>query len=488
MMACYSENRKGFKSLSPTLKFKTGGFKMKRHRIVSLAWLLGILLFLGSFNMARAQLETIFDYPDFSNSSLSANFPFTLSLVGDAGFFNNRLRLTPADQFKAGAAWFGAQLFVQGGFDSTFQFQITDLGSLPGVTPGADGIAFVIQNDPAGDTALGNKGGDIGYVGITHSLAVEFDTFWNWWYNPPDPNNNHIAIHTHGNGANSADGSNGTFILGDNPNLPVLMADGNVHTAEIRYLPGAPGNMTVFLDRVQILSVPVDLQQALSLPSGMAWVGLTSATGAAWENHDILSWNYETSLFHIGNVSVIVNATGTSAQIFWTTDEPSTGSAVLEPNGPSFADTTMGLTHSVTIPTFPNQVYHFHIVAQNPQLGTTQSASSVFVTGTASALQLSYANLQKNANGTYSVTIQVTSVGTTPINGISLTTSRLGAAGSPLSPSLPTSAVSLNSAQSTSFTLTFPSTAGKSGQTVRLSAGGNQNSGSFQQSWRVVLP
>ncbi|CEK15804.1 Legume lectin domain [Chthonomonas calidirosea] len=461
---------------------------MKSHRIASLAWVVLALLLLSGFCSAQAQTESIFNYPDFSNSSLAANAPYTLSLVGNASYLNNRLRLTPATGFQDGAAWFGAQLYVQGGFDSTFQFQITDLGSSPGFTPGADGIAFVIQDDPAGTSALGGYGGEIGYGGITHSLAVEFDTYQNSYFVPPDPNNNHIAIHTHGIGVNSANGQNGTLILGDNPNLPVRMADGNVHTAEIKYLPGAPGNMTVSIDGVQVLSVPVDLQQALGLPGGMAWVGLTSGTGAAWENHDILSWNYRTSLFHIGNVSVIVNATGTSAQITWTTDEPSTGSVVLEPNGPSFSDTTMEINHSVTIPTIPNQVYHFHVLAQNPTLGTTQSASSVFVTGTASALQLSYANLQKNADGTYSVTIQVTNVGPTPVNGVSLTMAQLGAAGSPLSPSLPTAAMSLNSAQSTSFTFTFPSSAGQSGQTVRLSVGGNQNSGAFQQSWRVVLP
>jgi hypothetical protein len=37
-------------------------------------------------------------------------------------------------------------------------------------------------------------------------------------------------------------------------------------------------------------SVPIDIAQALG--TNLAYVGFTSGTGAGWENHDILSWQF----------------------------------------------------------------------------------------------------------------------------------------------------------------------------------------------------
>ena len=42
---------------------------------------------------------------------------------------------------------------------------------------GADGFAFVLQNDRR--FALGEGGMSLGYGGIANSLAVEFDTYYN---------------------------------------------------------------------------------------------------------------------------------------------------------------------------------------------------------------------------------------------------------------------------------------------------------------------
>lgn len=43
---------------------------------------------------------------------------------------------------------------------------------------GADGIAFILKN-PTSNYWVGNNGAGIGYVTIQHSLAIEFDTYWN---------------------------------------------------------------------------------------------------------------------------------------------------------------------------------------------------------------------------------------------------------------------------------------------------------------------
>jgi hypothetical protein len=93
-----------------------------------------------------------------------------LHLVGDAVTQGDKIRLTSAATGETGAAWSIDRKNVQRPFTATFQFQITDL-RLGG---GADGIAFVIQNQSS--SSLGINGGGIGYDGIPNSLAVEFDT------------------------------------------------------------------------------------------------------------------------------------------------------------------------------------------------------------------------------------------------------------------------------------------------------------------------
>jgi len=42
------------------------------------------------------------------------------------------------------------------------------------------------------------------------------------------------------------------------------------------------------------LTVPMDLANILTLDQGKAWLGFTADSGgAAWENHDLISWSYK---------------------------------------------------------------------------------------------------------------------------------------------------------------------------------------------------
>ena len=106
-----------------------------------------------------------------------------------------RLRLTQSKPFEVGSVWRVAGTDVLNGFETEFTLQITDLSKTctrvkdtafsaklyeSCVVHGADGIAFVLHADPNGTAALGNSGAGLGYEGISRSLAVEFDT----WYNP----------------------------------------------------------------------------------------------------------------------------------------------------------------------------------------------------------------------------------------------------------------------------------------------------------------
>ena len=82
-----------------------------------------------------------------------------LRLVGSAELTGKVLRITPAERHTAGAAWFKEKQKVSGGFESSFEFQLTKQG---GLGPGADGFAFVLQN--SGPDAIGSRGSAGGFA------------------------------------------------------------------------------------------------------------------------------------------------------------------------------------------------------------------------------------------------------------------------------------------------------------------------------------
>lgn len=243
--------------------------------------------------VAPGLFGTSFTFSDFSN-------PANLTLVGDVALTANRLRLTSAQENQVGAAWLKDRVDVQGGFTTSFQFQMTDRGGYtpdwePGVVnDGADGFTFVIQN--SGPAAMGLYASGIGYYGIANSLAIEFDT----WNNKPsycEPNGNHIAVQSLGTAENRPEhcaDPGGAF---GNPTLGIVMpqkdmSNGTIYDVMITYL---PGSLSIYFDNMTapILTVAVDLGQKLSLEGGRsAYIGFTSSTGGAFENHDIVRWSY----------------------------------------------------------------------------------------------------------------------------------------------------------------------------------------------------
>ena len=133
--------------------------------VLTIALLTGLVA-LGGTTPLLAQSPS---FPDFSSTT-------NLVFNGTALKSGNVLRLNPSLQSQAGSAWYSVLQPVANGFSTTFKFQITNASN-----PSADGIAFVIQNSQAGLQALGDGGGGIGYQGIDNSLAIEFDTYANFY-------------------------------------------------------------------------------------------------------------------------------------------------------------------------------------------------------------------------------------------------------------------------------------------------------------------
>lgn len=224
------------------------------------------------------------------------------------------------------------------GFETTFTFQISDHSQTctynvdPSyglshykscATHGGDGFAFVIHLDPRLDTeAIGANGEQLGYGGISNSLAIEFDT-WTNAFGPEEDRDDvfhdHISIHSAGRNPNKASKSTSlgywrTFGL----------ADGEIHVVRIRYVPNRVerrylesmtaneqlipylkdngegrriGTLAVFIDEgvdtdIPILAIPLNLSVLLNLPKDVAYAGFTASTGLKWQKHDILNWRW----------------------------------------------------------------------------------------------------------------------------------------------------------------------------------------------------
>ncbi len=232
------------------------------------------------------------------------------------------LRLTTANNNQHGAAWFDVPQPISTGFTTAFQFQISSTNSCFFCSFPADGIALVIQNDPAGTGALGYTGNgqnmaygnnDVSTASgpgnaIQNSLAIELDTHQNSNYS--DPDGNHIAVQSCGPNNSSTLSPNSAdhnYVCGDGnlaklalQSLPsgMSLTDGKTHTITVNYLP--PGtctsgcnNLSVYMDSTLILQATVDITKQLSLTgNGSAYIGFTAATGSSVENNDIISWSF----------------------------------------------------------------------------------------------------------------------------------------------------------------------------------------------------
>src|SRR5262249_19891159 len=151
--------------------------------------------------------------------------------------------------------------------------QITAPGSFPGTPSGGDGIAFGIQNvGPADGDYLGLSSG-------TNCTCVFFNTFWNW---PGCDDIQHCDLSANSVGVLT----NGVYVEQANLDfLGINLKDGVVHSARIVF-DGV--GLTIWLDNQLILTnVPAPGLKPGTDPTGDGWVGFSSLTGWAWENHDI---------------------------------------------------------------------------------------------------------------------------------------------------------------------------------------------------------
>ena len=175
---------------------------------------------------------------------------------------------------------------------------------------GADGFAFVLQNDgpdamagrgSAGGFALGDGWRDPTMPGIPRSIAVFFDTYRNDDSN--DPSDNYVAICTNGPIAKMRWPPNR---LGVGTKIKIWLKDGRVHLARVRYKP--PWMLVSLNDGEPVVRAPIDVRTVIDA-SGFAYVGFTASTGNGYENHDILAWGFTPAEARVTSDVTVVQST-----------------------------------------------------------------------------------------------------------------------------------------------------------------------------------
>jgi Concanavalin A-like lectin/glucanases superfamily/PA14 domain/Bacterial lectin/Immunoglobulin I-set domain len=199
---------------------------------------------------------------------------------------------------------------------------------------GADGMAFVLQNDPRGPSALGGGGGGLGYSGITPSAALEFNL-----YGPNAPATTSSGINFQVNGVAGAPYVDST---------PVNPAGGDPIGVTLRY-----DGTTLWLtltDTVAQVSFSTNYVSDLPtlLGTNTAYVGITGADGGVASTQRI-------SNFYFAPTPVISFAE-TSPEVLQVSWPASAGGLVLQSSPVLVTGSWTTVTNAVTLANGENQV------------------------------------------------------------------------------------------------------------------------------------
>ncbi len=216
----------------------------------------------GSCALANSTVATI----SFENGCYSFDIADFI-MNGNATLMpTDVVRLTTATGNQNGSIWNKNKINLD------YDFDISTSINLGNSNAGADGIAFVLQNQSVN---AGSTGGGLGYQGITPSFAVEFDTYFNGG-NDPGSGADHIAIVKNGNAANIA--AHSEFA----PPYEVEMEDGLWH--DVRFVwTAATKNFKVYWNgsNTPLFNITQDLKANIFSNTSNVYFGLTAATGGA---------------------------------------------------------------------------------------------------------------------------------------------------------------------------------------------------------------
>lgn len=166
-----------------------------------------------------------------------------------------------------------------GSFSTEFTFNFN--GQVHG---GADGIVFTLQSS---SNDAGSVGGGIGYQNIDNSFGLEFDTWSNGTVDAYS--DSHIGINF--NGSIYSKALKTTSELGlSNLDTPSITWHAWLNYDNVSKVIDVYLNDENIFPEAASMSYTADL--ATILGTNQVYAGFTSATGGAYTNHDLLSWEF----------------------------------------------------------------------------------------------------------------------------------------------------------------------------------------------------
>jgi hypothetical protein len=227
----------------------------------------------GSHDLQQVRVTAVDAYFDKVSSNY-ANIQDPIDLANKANLNgsatydsgHHTFTLTPDAASKAGSVMLDQRV------DLSYDFQISFDLYLGNNVKGADGAAFVLQNDPLGADALGRAGGSYGASGLKNGLGIAFDT----WQNA---NLGEIAG-DHTNFFNTS-GPVATSRLSDQ----LTLGNGNVtndkwHNVLVSW-DATDHILTYWFDGVQKGTLTQDIVAMYEGGSQYAYLGFTGGTGGA---------------------------------------------------------------------------------------------------------------------------------------------------------------------------------------------------------------
>lgn len=212
----------------------------------------------------------------FSQTNCSDFKLSDFKINGSTTVTTNEATLTRAIGSQGGSIWSNQKIDLSKDFKISTEL---NFGTLDG--SGADGIAFVLQ--PL-SSDLGGSGGGLGYQGISPSIAVEFDTWFNGGIDPVTQD--HIAIIKNGRTDNMP--AHSEF----NPPIVLLnIEDGLWHEAIFEWDSNTK-KLKLTFDNIVRFDVTIDIANSVFSNNNIVYWGFTAATGAAVNIQKVKLKNY----------------------------------------------------------------------------------------------------------------------------------------------------------------------------------------------------
>lgn len=351
---------------------------MKRFTAVFLAMLMSVSqvpAFLTTADATATAIPVSVDLSKFDSTLVNSSTTGTslIQTTGSAGVSSNHLLLTSATTTQAGTAVRRNRMLLgSSGFSTYFQMHIT------GSTGAGDGLCFIVYQADSDTKQTGATGEGLGYLNISNSIGVEFDTYYN--SNRGDPNAYHVAIDS--DGAVTHSSSTSTTSAGDgSAYTPTDDGTSNIAHNYSSMLnndisvwadyDGSDGYLTITYgtstDRASSSNYSFKRKVGTTLVGKNVFVGFSASTGSAVEKNEIYKWYFSNNYVSGG----LASADGSYSQAASTASIAFDGTGTGNATYPTKASVSLNDTSGAAM---SNQ--SFKIAVDGTDTGTTYDTGS----------------------------------------------------------------------------------------------------------------